>query len=215
MFNIQFSSNKSILVLMCFSLVIISSGCISKKPREKKAKIAYSVFSKDKIEKLALKDNWGVLRSYLLDLDGDTLENSDQIYVLYWLGVAYHFTGRYTGAKGYWEKAIKMNPTGYLRKKLEKCLGDETKFDLEKFTKNDSEFMLQMGLFKLKRTATEMLNNLSWKRHRVFLDRVEKDGDLFWIVWMGPYTMKEARQKKNDLKQKSINSIVKPTLVSN
>ncbi len=200
---------------MCLSLAIVLSGCISKKTRESDFVKTYSAFSRDKIEKLALKDDWGVLRSYLLDLDGDALENPDQIYVLYWLGIAYHFTGRHTGAKSYWKKAMKMNPTGYLRNKLEKCLGDETKFELESFVKNDSQFMLQLGLFKLKRTATNMLNDLSWNRHRVFLDRVEKDGDLFWIVWMGPFSNKDANLKKNELKLKNINSIVKPTLVSN
>jgi hypothetical protein len=202
--------------VVCAILVVFSSGCRKKEDPTEPVRTSYAKLSRDTIEQYAIKDEWGELKDYLLEIDGKSLHNDDKIFVLYWMGVSNYFTGARGSAKKYWHKAMSLNPKGHLRKKLSEHLGGDSDFRLDDIVERaDEKYMLQLGLFKLKRSASQLMKELSWKRHRVFLDRVQTDKELYWIVWMGPYDYDQANEKKKGLQRQNIRSIVKPTLESN
>lgn len=170
------------------------------------------------IERYALKDEWVLMRQNLQNIHPKYLNDVEKSQVLYWLGVSNFFLGKELQAKDYWQKSLSYEPSVFIRQKIA-SFGIEGKIPIQskinvRESGHDSEiheqWIVQCGLFSLKRSANSFLQDLKWKRINAHLDLINFQGKSLWLVWLGPFQGEvEAKKMKAMLKKQGMDSIVK------
>lgn len=214
----SFLHKTSFIFFICSLLVLV--GCRTKTVviHEEYEEDYSKSLNIEEIENFALKDEWVEMRQCLQNIHPKYLNDREKSQVLYWLGVSNFFLGKELQAKDYWQKSLSYEPSIFIKQKIisfgiERKMPEQNR-DHVRSSGHDSEmheqWIVQCGLFSLKRSANSFLQDLKWKRINAHLDLINFQGKSLWLVWLGPFQGEvEAKSVKDKLKKQRIDSVVK------
>ena len=188
--------------------LLVLAGCTSSSPVELEPVQRSSVqLDKGLVEKSALTENWETIRAHLRSVDEQNLSSNDKAYALFWMGVVQSKSGQKQSAD------YSYNCSPQLREMIEQARRSLKSYNRERpaatMPVSLGNWMLQFGLFSLRKSADECSTKLAWEGLNLQINEIKKDGKTLWIVWSGPYNGTEVTSLREKLEKKGLKFLVK------
>lgn len=204
-------------------LMVLTAGCYHHR-REDIEFLNIPVLDRDRVEKAALRGQWSDITRYLGSMELGALGCEERAYAFYWLGAGAHFQGEPDRAQQNWSRAAGLPMSPDISQKLALALkkspgqvkagGPGATPRMQEPMALSGKWIIQLGLFKVKKSADDLFSDLNWKGHPVKVDRLVFKGVETWMVWVGPFEHNRIEREERRLNDLGFSTLVKPHVIT-